>query len=593
MKPLFTDDELGISLTTSLQRGVLKCVKVVLGLNGLNRFYESLGQADGVEFAKRALDKLNVERVYDPNDMEKIPATGGVIIIANHPYGALDGLLMMDTVLRYRADAKFMGNFLLSRIEPLADMFISVDPFEANTTRNIGGVRRSLEHLAQGKALIIFPAGEVSTYQSGFSKFGDVEWPASIVRFIRSTSLPVVPIHISGKNSFMFHLVGKIHHRLRTLRLVRELLNKKGKRVEIAVGEPLTSKLLHSIDGDANAALVMRANIALLNNVDNYEISNRHPVTGDSISETDNELIAQEIGRLPSDAMLSEIGSMKLYFCTAEHIEHTLKKIGELREQTFRAANEGTMSAIDTDAYDAYYHHLFIWDQAAERIVGAYRVGFGEELFRQMGVDAFYTHTLFDFSHKFFPFLRHTIELGRSFVVADYQRKAHPLLLLWRGLLVILMRSEGYRYMIGTVSISSEYTSAARRLMVSYLKAHNWSQEFSRFVVARHGIHSLARPIFDVTTTTALKSTDIIDKFIRDVDSANVGMPTLLKRYAQIGGEVLSLNVDKKNNDSLDALMMLDIKKLSTHQLEILTREFNVGAGFNYKMFHVEQDITN
>lgn len=584
MKPLFTDDELGLPLNTAPRRAFIRCVKGALGLTKLNKFYESLGDGVGVDFAVHALDKLEIERVYNPTDTQKIPQNGAAIIIANHPYGALDGLLLIETVLKRRPDAKFMGNFLLSRIEPLADIFISVDPFEASASRNIGGVRRAVKHLRSGGVLIIFPAGEVSTYQRGFAKFGDKPWPNSIVRFIRSSSLPVVPVYISGKNSFAFHFLGKIHHRLRTLALVRELLNKRGARVEIAIGEPLIPKLLHSIDSDANAATIMRANIELLSHIDPDKIESAD-MQGEPILETDNSLIISEIEALPADSLLSTLGTLKLYFASVELIPNTLTKICELREQTFRLAYEGTLKAMDTDSYDAYYHHLFIWDTDAKRIVGAYRVGFGEELFRQMGVDAFYTHSLFDFSHKFFPVLRQTIELGRAFIVADYQRKPHPLLLLWRGLLMILMRSEGYRYMLGAVSISNSFSTPARRLMIGYIKAHKWSSDYSRYVVARQGIHSLARPIFDAQTFAALNSMDIIDKFIRDTDGTRATMPALLKRYMDIGGEVLSFNVDRKFSDTLDALMILDIRKITPHKIELLTHEFNAAAESKQDMF--------
>lgn len=577
MKKLIEDNDLGLPLTTPLERYAVRNIKWLLGLNKLNSFYDQIAPATGIEFAHKAIEKLDVKSIVSDVDVEKIPTEGGVIIIANYPHGALDGLLMIDTIVRRRPDAKFVGNFILSRLEPIGEFFISVDPFESSSARNIPGVRSALQHLRTGGALIIFPSAEVATYRRALGHFDDRPWPDSIVRFIRSSSLPVVPIHISGRNSLTFHLLGKIHPRLRTLRLVRELLNKQHKTIEINIGYPISTRILHSMGSDNDAAAIMRANISILNVARSDE---RSPIKSDEISTpqpqiTSNNLIIEEINALPADTLLSSLGSLKLYFCTPDQIEHTLKQICELRKTTFSATDSKAINAVDTDAYDTYYHHLFIWDSEQLKVVGAYRVGFGEELFQQMGVDAFYTHTLFDFSHKFFPVMRSTIEIGRSFIVTDYQHKAQPMLLLWRGLLMILMRSEGYRYMMGAVSIPNDYAATARRLMTGYIKAHHWSIKYSRYVIARHGIRSLSRPLFDTQTLSKLNSSEYIDKFIHDIDPNHPTMPALLKRYLQLGGEVLSLNVDSKFNDSLEALTILDINKIDPTQLELLTKEFN------------------
>lgn len=577
MKKLIEDNDLGLPLTTPLDRCVVRNIKWLLGLNKLNSFYDQIAPATGTEFAHKALETLDIKCIVSDIDIEKIPSEGGVIIIANYPHGALDGLMMMDTIVRRRPDAKFMGNFILSRLEPIGEFFISVDPFESSSARNIPGVRNALKHLRSGGALIIFPSAEVATYRRAFGHFDDKPWPDSIMRFIRSSSLPVVPIHISGRNSMAFHLMGKIHPRLRTLRLIRELFNKQHKTIEINIGYPISTRILHSMGSDDDAAAIIRANISTLNAARNDEqlpIKSAEEPTPQP-STTNNNLTEQEINALPADALLSSLGNLKLYFCTPDQIEHALKQICELRKMTFSATDRKAMNAIDTDAYDTYYHHLFIWDSEQAKIIGAYRVGFGEELFQQMGVDAFYTHTLFDFSHKFFPIMRSTIELGRSFIATDYQQKAQPMLLLWRGLLMILMRSEGYRYMMGAVSIPSDYTATARRLMAGYIKTHHWSTKYSRYVTARHGIRSLSRPLFDTQTSVQLNSSDYIDKFIHDIDPLHPTMPALLKRYLQLGGEVLSLNIDSKFNDSLDALTILDIKKIDPTQLELLTTEFN------------------
>lgn len=579
MRKIIDDNDLGIPYTNRVNRTIIDFIKVALGLNKLNLLYDKLYDKKGVEFARGLITEIGVECAVLDGSIENIPESGAFIAIANHPHGALDGLILANLILRRRSDTKFMGNFLLEKVEPMSDMFLAVNPFNSKASRNVPAIRAAINHLKQGKGLVIFPAGEVSTYYNGFKICEDKEWDNSIVKFIRSANVPVVPVYISGKNSLKFHLVGKINPVLRTVRLPLELLNKSGKHVDVVIGSSISVKRQSELSSLAQYRDYLRANIYFMMNMTKNKSGASQQLSQQEIAPAvEQRRISEEILHLKPTSKLFSLGEFTVYCCISDEIPITIKEIARLREATFRKIGEGTNKSEDRDGYDQYYRHLFIWNNVESHLVGAYRVGFGADILKEYGIDGFYTNTLFEYSSKFASILGDSIELGRSFIIPEYQKRTKPLMMLWRGILTILLQNPEYKYLLGPVSMSGSYSSVAKLITINYIKEHHWNGELAKMVIARNGVKQFQNGKINTKLLQNIKEIGLIDKLIVDLDVDKTPLPVLLRKYLQLGGVVLSFNVDANFNDSLDALLLLDITKVPQQTLEMLGKEYDLNV---------------
>ena len=547
----------------------------LLGLNAINDIYEGVENESGYSFAAKFFENHNAQYIVAKEQLKNIPAKGAVVVIANHPTGMLDGLIMLDLLLKTRPDVKIMGNHLLKRLEPVWSYFIEMDPFDNKRSKNINGIKTSLEHLQAGGLLMLFPAGEVSTWHRGF-KVEDKKWSSAIVKMIRRANVPVVPVFLGGKNSFQFHLLGTIHPLLRTVQLPRELVNKKNKTIPTAIGAPIPPARTKTLTTDAEYSNFLRNSIYILKETiasspkENVKAAEKTPK--EIVFSQDVALLQSEIEQLKKSYLLFEQGSMSVFFASPDKMQHLIQEIGRLREITFREVGEGTNLEIDLDKYDAYYWQLFIWDNNNNQIVGGYRLGMGAEIIPQYGRSGFYTHSLFCLSEKMESILKATIELGRSFIVKEYQRNLTSLLLLWRGILTILLTYKQYHYLMGPVSISNEYKEVSKSLIMDYIKKNHLEKEIARWVKPRNkpckGKHQSLQKYVE-----SINHIDLLDKWVLDMENHQRGIPILIKKYLQINGKVLSFNIDTDFNDVLDALMLLDVSKIPQSTLSMLTKE--------------------
>lgn len=577
MNKIINDNDLGIPCTNAVNRAVVDFAKSLLGLNRLNELYDKLFKYQGVEFAHQLLRELDIKVDVKTTSLDNIPETGAFIAIANHPHGALDGILLADLIVRKRRDTKFMGNFLLEKVEPMREMFLSVNPFNSKAARNVPAIRTALLHLQEGGGLIIFPAGEVSTYYNGFSICEDKEWDNAIVKFIQVAKVPVLPLYISGKNSLKFHLVGKVHPKLRTVRLPLELLNKVGRKIDIIIGSTVSVKRQGELKGIIQFRDYLRANIYFMMKTDAKKpIIQPSPQVQEVALAVNSSEIEREIMALDPTLKLFTTGDVETYCSPACNIKSTLKEICRLREVAFRLVGEGTNRSEDVDKFDSYYHHLFLWHKVEKRVIGAYRVGFGDKILDEHGIEGFYTNTLFEYSSKFAEVLGSSIELGRSFIIPEYQKRTKPLMMLWQGILTILLKYHNYQYLLGPVSMSNSYSNTAKLIAINYIKQHHWSPELAKMVIARNGIKQILNQRLNMKLLANISDINLIDKLIIDIDVYNTPLPILLRKYLQLGGVVLSFNVDAAFNDSLDALLLLDISKVPHNTIEMLSKEYNI-----------------
>lgn len=557
-------------------RAVSGLLMGLLGIGKVNRLYART-LSSGEPAARTILSDLQITADVAGND--NIPATGGAIVVANHPTGALDGILLIDVLTQVRPDVKFMGNFLLDKIESMKQYFIAVDPFDgADMRRNVHGIRESLAHVAAGGLLVIFPAGEVATWRRGFGRVGDKRWSPSVVRTIRRAGVPVVPLYINARNSALFHLAGKIHPMLRTALLPHELFNKRGRRIAVTVGSPLTVRKAEELGDLKTYGDFLRANVEYMQDEKRPKRRKllkrriREVLAEEVIGPVDTALLQAEIDAIRADHKLFDYGAFEVFFTPPQRIPQMMTEIGRQREITFRAIGEGTMRRIDLDKYDTYYNQLFIWDREASRLVGAYRVGLGDAIMREYGLAGFYTNSLFRMSPGMAPVMEQTIELGRSFIVQDYQRKPATLLLLWRGILYVLLKHGQFRNLLGPVTISGEFRPASKRVLVRYIRRYHYNAGLARHIRPLTGLAGI-RSRIDLRLIDGVDDIELIGKLVGDIERGRLGVPILIKKYLQLNSHVLAFNVDHEFCDALDALMLLDLKKVPDDTIQMVSKE--------------------
>jgi len=564
--------------------------------------------SDGHAFFEAVLAALNVRYHVLESDVARLPTSGPVVVVANHPFGGIEGIILTSLLRSVRPDAKVMANYLLKCIPEAQDYFIFVDPFERPNSphANLRPLRQALRFLAQGGAIGMFPAGEVAHWQAGKRVVTDPAWKTTVARLVRASEATVVPVYFAGRNGALFQVAGFVHPRLRTAMLPYEFLNKRNRELEVRIGHPIPWAKLKTLD-DETLTEHLRQRTYLL--ASRTEPASRLPralvaplrlpkLPGLAFQRSQRtpapiappravELLAAEIKALPETACLVKQGELSVWCASAEQIPHLLHEIGRLREITFRAAGEGTGKALDIDSFDAYYQHLFVWNQERQEIVGGYRFGQTDEILARFGKRGLYTHTLFAYRTAFLRSIGPALELGRSFVRPEYQKSYAPLMLLWKGIGRYIAQHPRYRVLFGPVSITNEYRAASRRLIVEFLKANSFQPQLARLVRPRMPFES--RTLAIAQTLLGLKLSPIpaadieeVSAFVADIEPDAKGVPVLLRQYLKLGGKVLAFNIDPDFGDALDGLIMVDLLDSDPRTLERYMGRAEAAAFLDY-----------
>jgi len=546
----------------------------LLGFDAAERLYRSLKTpATDRAIPERLLDRLAVTYRIGERDLQQIPKSGPVVVVANHPFGILEGAVLATALARVRTDIRFLANNVLSAVPEIKDLLIPVDAMGGTSAAqwNTSGLRRSIEFLQGGGCLVVFPAGEVSHFQVRQRVVTDSKWHSAVVRIIATLSkkgvaVSAVPVYISGSNSVLFQTLGMLHPRLRTMLLARELLNKRNRSVELRIGSAVASKKLLEIPTPKERTAYLRWRTYLLANRPGFKTKTAVPLANRTrrslqtiCAAPESVVISSEIEGLGREHLLAKAGDLEVYVAPAHLIPTVLQEIGRLREITFRAAGEGTGKPKDLDRFDPGYLHLFAWNNAKREIVGAYRLA-GTDQTRDL-----YTATLFKYGNAFLDRMGPALELGRSFVRVEYQRGFAPLLALWKGIGVHIARNPQYRILFGPVSISNQYQAVSRELMVSFLERHASLREWMGLVTNRNPFRRRRRT--PVWPDTSLDTEDLSD-VVSDLEPTRTGIPVLLRQYLKLGGKLLGFNVDPEFSDALDGLILVDLTKTEPRLLE-------------------------
>jgi putative hemolysin len=565
----------GLDPSAKVPAPLRRSVRRALGLEQLMRLYRQLPTGlSAAQFARAALDVLGIRVEVAPESLRRIPDSGPVVFVANHPHGALDGLVTIASLAPVRSDLRVLANYELAAMPALAQLVLPLDPYGRRSAvgRNATTLRTALRWLRRGGAVLLFPAGQVARFDLRTGRSADPPWPPSIGRWLRLAGAPLVPLYISGGNGSLFHLLSLIHPGLGTMLLPRELLRARARSVKLKIAPAVAPGRMSVNGSDEEFAAQLRLRIELLARVTDEASENpaagapsapAGPVPVPATSGRSRDPVAQhraEIERLPGAALLAQSGSLRVYRAKAAQIPELLVEIGRLRERTFRAAGEGTGRDLDLDLFDNYYDQLILWDADASQVVGGYRIGRIDEIRRAYGARGLYTQTLFEYQQPLLRLLGPALELGRSFVRQEWQRSYTPLLTLWRGIGAYVAQEPRYCRLLGPVSISASYSALSRDVLVEWLSRSCFDPWLATLVRPRHRYprsHAL-RALGP--HCGALGDVEALSGLIADLESDGKGVPVLLRHYLRLGGRILGFNIDPEFSHSVDCLLLLDLR---------------------------------
>lgn len=531
-------------------------------LDAIDAFLAESRGLRGFDFVSAALRFLGAGYRASDDDRARIPSHGRLLIVANHPSGALDALALVDLVGQVRRDVRILANDVLSTLDPLADLLLPV--------RILGGrpapasLRAVAEALEREECVILFPAGEVS--RLGPRGIRDGRWRRGFMRFARATAAPVLPVRIVARNSALFYGASAVFKPAGTLLLAREMFARRAQRIRLRVGTPMTLAA-----GEDDAVELRRVREAL------YALGTRRerkpspdpgttalesgapevPAQEPLVPPVDPALVAVAIAGLRSLGATVDGKQIRVGRLSAD--SPLLREIGRLRELTFRKVGEGTGRSLDVDGWDAWYEHIVLWDPAAARIAGAYRVARGAPVLAAHGIRGLYTASLFDYADDAVARLAQGMELGRSFVVPEYWG-GRGIDYLWQGIGAYLRGHPNVRYLFGAVSISAALPDVARAQIVAHY-AHWHGSADGGAISRRPFAFEPARP-----SDAALDAGTAYKVLEANLDALGAQVPMLYRQYVDLcepgGARFLAFGVDPEFGHSVDGLIELDISRM-------------------------------
>lgn len=540
-----------VSQRPLLTRPTVALLRKLFHESEFKRFESNYPYLKGFDFVDQVLDYFDYSYAVKSRQKERIPVSGRLVIVANHPVGSLDGLSLLKMISEVRSDVKVVANEMLMAIKPLHPLLIPVDNNTSKTARQ--SIRAIESHLNNEGALIIFPAGEVSRLSAKGIK--DNAWNSGFLRFATKTRSPILPIFVDARNSIFFYSLSMLAKPVSTLWLVREMFKQATRGIGFSIGKPISFEQYHGLPMDLKArSKLFRRHV--------YKLQKNR---GEACFADDIEMIAHPEStqhlrdELAECQMLGRTADNKcIYLYRYQGDSAVMREMGRLREISFRAVGEGTGKRRDIDRYDALYDHIILWDDQALQLVGAYRLVKAASLIEQQGVPALYTSTLFDYQPGAQAYLSQAVELGRSFVQPAYQGK-RSLDYLWYGIGAYLKTCPQIRYLLGPVSLSNSYAEKSRQQIVSLYKKY--------FSAGEHW--AVARLPYQVTDEDLYNDLDYPEAFRqlkKNLAENNELVPVLYKQYSEIcepgGVQFVDFNIDESFSNCVDGLVVVDLNYL-------------------------------
>lgn len=543
----------------------------VLGLHTFDRLYRRhhLQDLPPFEFVTRTLHILNVTTASPQTPLtDRIPESGPLLVVCNHPYGGMEALILAETLRSVRTDVKFLANSALTVFRELQPLLIATNPLKVSQ-KNLTSIRECEAQLKRGGVLVLFPAGRVSCYQHAKQRITDGNWNRMVGHLAITTEATLLPVFFHGTNSRLFHFVGRLWDRSKLLMLPREFLKLRGRRISFSVGRPLPAPLWRHMNTPELTAFtrVMTYMLQL--------IAIKIPKTNACIQHSttlapygNKDCISHELNALPPQQRLLDFKHFSVFYATADQIPTLMGDIGRERERVFRLHDEGSGKQRDTDKYDSTYTQLFVWDNDTQSLVGAYRLGKVEQLRIQYGPSGNYLSQMFEFDPAFYDPSAASLELGRSFIVPEHQKTFHALYLLWQGIGRFLVAHPQYRHLYGTVSLSRQYDDRAVALLCHALIKP------STHVRPRHALrtsrHAEWQEYLSIYGTLDLQT---LSALVRGLDADGKDIPILLKHYYKLGAKFHCVGIDPNFNATPGLLLSIDIPQLTPKSLSTFLGE--------------------
>lgn len=521
----------------------------------INLFLRENTQKDAFSFIEAIIDYFDISIGLRKEELRHIPAYGRVVIIANHPLGALDAMALMHLLKDIRSDIKIVANDFLSSLDNIASVLIGVDNITGGMNKET--IKQVYHALEAEQAVIIFPSGEVSRARPNGIK--DTPWKNGFLKMATKMKAPILPIHIKAKNSNNFYLLSMINRSLATATLPHEMFKAQGKKIEFVIGKPIPYEAYHlpSLD-TGNVVKLLRKHL--------YRIAKHKK----PLFKTYNEIAVPESrselkAELKKGKVLGETFDGKKIIVYESAIENcVLKEIGRLREISFRHVGEGSGKKRDLDGYDYYYKHLIIWDDENLEIAGAYRLGESRQIVEEYELKGLYTTTLFEFDKEFLPYIERGLELGRSFVQPKYWN-SRALDYLWQGIGAYVKQNPQIRYLFGAVSLSDAFNDKAKALMI-YFYQHYFHPELP---LVNHKVSYRMPKELQAYCEDLFMGNNYREDQLRlkeELGLMGYAIPTLYKQYSEVceegGVKFLDFGYDKDFNNCIDGMIVVDLQYL-------------------------------
>lgn len=544
----------------------------LVGLKRLNKFYleNNLAGLGKQKFSSKLLSQLGVSISGDELILKNVPETGGYILVCNHPYGMVEGVILAKLINSKRKDTKIIANIGLKIFKEIRDYFIFADPLNPKSPINISAIKKSFKHVKNGGILVIFPAGRVSFYQKESKCITDAKWNRIAIQISQKLDVPILPIFISGCNTSLFHWLGRIYYRFRLLMLVREMLKLSGTNIKLKTSGNINPKTLNIFETTKQKNDFVRA-VCYLNDqnyIQNWPQSSVIKHYQEIATSIEPSLLEKEIEKLPTRQTLLSFKSFKVYFAYYQQIPKCVDEIARLREVTFRRLNEGSGEPSDTDGYDKTYTHLFIYDHQNKQIIGAYRMGQTDQLIKNGDLKPLYLSQIFDFEHGFVNLKEPCLEMGRSFIIESHQNSFHGLLLLWKGIGAFVSLHPQYRTLYGTVSLSKIYDVRSVALINEVLVNNKKEGKIVK-VLPRHPFSFSLSPESIHYITSNQLNIEQLSALITSIEPDGKDIPVLLKQYHKLNAEFHCIAIDKNFNDTPGLLLSVHLASAPDNLLKL------------------------
>jgi putative hemolysin len=539
----------------------------LLGINKLRKIYlsQNLTGLDKQAFSQKLLSALGVAIEGGSSVVERLPEKGRCIVVCNHPYGMIEGVIIAHLLTAFRSDTKIMANVGLQIFKEIKDYFIFANPLRPKSPINTTAIKQCFKHLNEDGLLVIFPAGRVSFYQRDKQRISDGQWNRLSVQLAIKTSSPILPVFISGTNSRLFHRLGRIYYRFRLIMLAHEMFKLDKHVISLTANNIIETTQLKEYENIEKMNDFLRVQCYLNDPtyLSSWTEDKKIDYFQDIIAAVPPSTIKSELSALPVKQHLLNFKSFTVYYGYQKQIPLCVQEITRLREITFRTLDEGSGEACDTDQFDATYMHLFIFDHKNEEIIGAYRIGQTDVLQRNRDLSQLYLSQIFRFQPDFINQQQPCLEMGRSFIIAAHQNSFYGLLLLWKGIGAFVCQNPHYRTLYGTVSLSKLYdprsVSLINEVIVSDVKG----------VTAKHPFQSRLHP--EVTEFIASEKLKIkqLSTLITAIEDDGKDIPILLKQYHKLGAVFHCIGIDTNFNQTPGLLLSIDLPKAPDKLLKL------------------------